>query len=276
VPLFSDGAIDNLAKAYQHAPVGLRPDLAEEPLLSLAELAAASAELDPEIFKRRVHDAKNGEVFALIGNGDAAPELAGSGPVDQWIMLRLVERLPRYRALIERLIGELGSAITGGTGAPPDLKGFIFVSAPHTHTPFHFDAGFNILFQIAGTKIFAKYPAHPPFVGLAERKTYHCNGDNMLGWRPDFAEAATLHALGPGDAVFVPHAAQHWVKVGAQPSISLSVTWQNPWSDRVADALALNPLLGSLGLPVTDPAQLSGAPGWRAAFGKIAQKADAL
>jgi hypothetical protein len=98
----------------------------------------------------------------------------------------------------------------------------------------------------------------------------------MLGWQPDYADAATLHMLAPGDAVFVPHAAPHWVKVGAEPSISLSLTWQNRWSDRLAEALVLNPLMRRFGLPVTDPALVASPPRWRAVASRIAQKARVL
>jgi len=254
----------------------LRHHLGGEPLLSLAALSQAAAELAPEWVERRVHDAANGEAFTLIGHGDAAQLLAENGPTDQWVMLRGAEQLPRYRALLENLISVLGGAISSGTGDPRNIKGFIFVSAPHTHTPFHFDAEFNILFQIAGTKTFATYPAHPPFVGLAEREAYHASGENMLGWRGDFAEAAMLHPLGPGDAVFVPYAAPHWVKVGPEPSISLSLTWQNRWSEQVADGLAINPLLRRLRLPEVDPAALASAPRWRAIASRIAQKAGVI
>lgn len=276
MPLLAHETIPRLATAYPQAPVMLRHHLSGEPLLSRAELARAATELEPKWVERRVHDAKNGEVFTLIGHSEAATAIAHDGGTDQWIMLRFVERLARYHSLLERLIGELGSAITSGTGEPKDIKGFIFVSAPHTHTPFHFDAEFNLLFQIVGTKTFATYPARPPFLSLAEREAYHASGENMLGWRGQYGDAATLHALGPGDAVFVPHGAPHWVTVGQEPSVSLSLTWQNRWSDRLADALALNPLLRRLGLPVADPAALNGPLRWRAAAGKIAQKAGLL
>jgi hypothetical protein len=273
VPLIADQAPRLLAEAYPRAPVMLSHNLADHPLLALDELARAAAELDPELVERRVHDARNGEAFTLIGHGDAAATLAGDGPADQWIMLRLIEELPRYRALLEAIIAELGEAITRTTGAPKRLKGFVFVSAPHTHTPFHFDAEFNILFQIAGTKTFATYPPRPPYLGLAEREAYHRNGDNMLGWREPYWDEAQLHHLAPGEAVFVPYAAPHWVKAGPEPSISLSLTWQNPWSDALVDALALNPLLRRMGLPVTDPARVPATPRWRALAGRIAQKA---
>lgn len=276
MPLIADQARHLLAGAYPHAPVVLPHGLADHPLLALGELARAAAELDPDLVERRVHDAANGEAFTLVGYGEAAGTLATGGPADQWIMLRLIERLPRYRALLEAIIAELGEAITRTTGAPTGLKGFVFVSAPHTHTPFHFDAEFNILFQIAGTKTFATYPARAPFIGLAEREAYHRNGDNMLGWQEAYWDEAQLHNLAPGEAVFVPYAAPHWVKAGPEPSISLSLTWQNPWSEALVDALALNPLMRRLGLPVTDPARDAAAPRWRAAAGRIGQKAGVL
>lgn len=280
MPLIADDAHRLLAGAYPHAPVMLPHNLADHPLLALDELARAADELDPDLVERRVHDARNGEPFTLIGHGEAAKALAKGGPQQQWIMLRLIERLPRYRALLDAIIGELGAVITRATGAPTGLKGFVFVSAPHTHTPFHFDAEFNILFQIAGTKTFATYPAREPYLGLTQRETYHRNGDNMLGWHEPYWDEAQLHPLSPGQAVFVPYAAPHWVKAGPEPSISLSLTWQNPWSDALAEALMLNPLMRRLGLPVTDPARHPAghppAPRLRAIASRIAQKAGVL
>lgn len=276
MPLIADQARHLLAGAYPHAPVMLPHNLTDHPLLALDELAQAAAELDPDLIERRVHDAKNGEAFTLIGLGEAAETLAHGGPAQQWIMLRLIERLPRYCALLEAIIAELGDAITHTTGAPTGLKGFVFVSAPHTHTPFHFDAEFNILFQIAGTKTFATYPAREPFLGLTQRETYHRNGDNMLDWREPYWDDAQLHQLAPGEAVFVPYAAPHWVKAGPEPSISLSLTWQNPWSEAVAEALMLNPLMRRLGLPVTDPAKNAAPPRLRALASRVAQKAGVL
>ena len=276
MPLIADGARHALMQAYPHTPVILSHQLADHPLLTRRELARAAAELDPELVERRIHNARNGEAFTLIGHGAAEGVVAGEDDADQWVMLRFIERLPRYRALLESVIAELGSAITATTGVPGTLKGFVFVSAPHTHTPFHFDAEFNILFQIAGTKTFATYPARPPYLGLAEREAYHRCGDNMLGWRDDYLADAQCHQLAPGDGLFVPYAAPHWVKAGPEPSISLSLTWQNPWSEALAAALALNPLMRRLGLPVTDPAHQTAAPVWRAAAGRIAQKAGVL
>src|SRR3546814_8315715 len=95
-----------------------------------------------------------------------------------WIMLRFVQQLPRYRDLLHRLMGELEGAIGPRTGPWRSLKAFVFISAPGTLTPFHFDAEYNILFQIAGDKDFATYPPEPPFLPLERREAHHRAGDN--------------------------------------------------------------------------------------------------
>jgi len=87
-------------------------------------------------------------------------------------MLRGIENLPEYAALLDRLMESLPPAILANTGSPVDIKGFVFLSAPQTHTPLHFDAEYNVLFQVAGTKTFATYPPREPFLSRAEREAY--------------------------------------------------------------------------------------------------------
>ncbi|TAD71561.1 MAG: transcription factor jumonji, JmjC [Sphingomonadales bacterium] len=271
--LIDPTSVPHLAERYPNAPGRLRHHLTTEPLLGYAALAEAARALPRQHIERRIHNAGNGETFRLIED-DAHPAeaIAAGGAESQWIMLRYIEQLPTYRALLERLLAELAPA----TGAVCDIKGFVFISAPCTHTPFHFDAEYNILFQIAGDKVFAAYPPEPPFVDLARREAYHCSGENMLEWRPDFAAAGQQHLLAPGDALFVPYAAPHWVHAGDNPSISLSVTWQCRKSRAVADALTLNPLLRRVGLPAYDPVAQPGAPWLRAAASRVGQRIGLL
>ncbi len=54
--------------------------------------------------------------------------------------------------------------------------------------------------------------------------------------------------LGPGDGVFVPVMAPHFVRNGPEPSISLSITWRSEWSYEEADARAFNAVLRKAGL----------------------------
>jgi hypothetical protein len=275
--LIDSASLPLLAERYPHHAAVMRHYLAAEPLLGHAALAAAARALPAAQVERRVHDAADGAGFRHHEDGrDAAAAIAAGGDDRAWIMLRGIEQLPAYRALLHRLLAELAPVIGPATGPSRDIKGFVFVSAPGTHTPLHFDAEYNILFQISGTKIFATYPPAPPFLGLAQREAYHLAGENMLAWSQDFAAAEQQHHLTPGDALFVPFAAPHRVLAGDAPSVSLSVTWQSRASRAAGDALALNPVLRRWGLPAHDPAAARGAPWLRAAASRIGQRIGLL
>lgn len=277
--LIDPQSVPRLAQHYPRAPGLLRHNLAAEPLLGLPALAEAARALPREQVERRMHDAGNGEAFRMIEADTHPADAIAAGCVnDAWIMLRYIEQLPAYRALFERLLAELAPAIDPATGPVCDIKGFVFISAPGTHTPFHFDAEYNILFQIAGDKVFATYPPAPPYIDLARREAYHVAGENMLSWSPDYAAAGTEHRLAPGDALFVPYCAPHWVHAGDAMSVSLSVTWQCRRSRAVADALWLNPVMRRVGLPAYDPAAHSAAhaPWLRAAARRVGQRIGLL
>ncbi|MGL3821517.1 cupin-like domain-containing protein [Sphingopyxis sp. R3-92] len=270
-------SLGSFSTAYPLSPAILRHELAHHPLLSLAALAEAARELPVQHVERRVADAVNGGDFAMDApdGGDVADVIPSIETSGNWIMLRFVEQLPRYRHLLEGLMAELDPAIAPLTGASRSLKGFIFISAPGTLTPFHFDAEYNILLQIAGDKDFVTYPPEPPFLSQGRREAYHRAGENMLPWQDDFEALGTVHPLAPGDALYVPHASPHWVRAGAAPSISLSMTWQNDWSLAAGDALTVNPVLRRFGLRADIPVWPK-KPVWRALGCRAARRVRLL
>ncbi len=266
------------ASAYPLSPAVLRHALVDHPLLSTEALVSAALDLPPHHVERRIANAVNGGDFAMdrSDGDDIAAVIRSIGDRGNWVMLRFVEQLPAYRDLLHGLMEEIGPAIGPVTGPGHGIKGFIFISAPGTLTPFHFDCEYNILFQIAGDKRFATYPPAPPWLTLDRREAYHRAGDNMLPWDEAYEGQADVHHLVPGDALFVPYASPHWVKAGAELSISLSLTWQSPWSEAAGGAMQINPLLRRWGLPAGDLPMWPDAPRWRALGYRAARKARLL
>lgn len=271
-------SLGSFASAYPLSPTMLQHSLTDHSLLSVEALAKAALELPPHYVERRVGNAPNGGEFAMdrSDEADAAAVIRSIDTSGNWIMLRFVEQLPAYRDLLDRLMDQIGPAIYPMTGRGLTVRGFIFISAPGTLAPFHFDCEYNILFQIAGDKQFATYRPIAPWLPLDRHEAYYGGGNNMLPWEDAYEAEAEVHHLRPGDALFVPYASPHWVKACAEPSISLSLTWQSQWSQSLGDAMQINPLLRRWGLPTGDVPTWPKAAKWRSLGSRVARKVGLL
>ena len=74
-----------------------------------------------------------------------------------------------------------------------------------------------------------------------------------MRWSDAFAPLGRPFEFGPGEAVYVPVKAPHWVKNGPDVSISFSVTWRSEWSYREQYAHRMNALLRKAGLQPAPP-----------------------
>ena len=171
--------------------------------------------------------------------------------------------------MLENLLAELRPLIETRTGRMLTAQGFIFVTSPGGVTPYHFDPEHNILLQIRGSKVMTQFPAGDACYAPDEvHETYHTGGARELAWREELAAGGREFAIGPGEALFVPVMAPHFVRNGPEPSVSLSITWRSEWSFAEADARAFNGLLRRIGLRPRRPGRwpsrnLAKAYGWR-------------
>ena len=189
--LIESASVDELAVRFPRHPGWLRHCLAAEPLLSHAALAKAADAMPPQLVERCVHKPGTGAEWRQSETASHAAEATAAGGAEQErIILRGVEHLPEYRALLHRLVDELAPMIAATTGPACDIKGVVSLSPPGTRTPFHFDAEYTILFQIAGTRIFAAFPPAPPYLDLRAREAYHRSGKTMLAWDRRWAGSA--------------------------------------------------------------------------------------
>ncbi len=247
--IFTPAARAKFAANYPEVPHKLPHALGLHPLLeleALAQLAEALPETSIEYNRGDQPLGVDGKPDATgipIGRTIRQIEQTGS-----WAVLKNVEQHPDYAALLEALLAEIRPQIEARTGRMLKTQGFIFISSPGAVTPYHFDPEHNILLQIRGGKVMRQFPAgDPAFAPDEVHEGYHTGGARELHWRSELDKGGRDFALAPGEALFVPVMAPHYVRNGPSSSVSFSITWRSEWSFAEADARAFNAVLRRIG-----------------------------
>ena len=235
------------AEAYDRRPFALGHEAHADPLLTLEALVALAGTHPADAVEHNI-----GAVPVALPGGVAprvelepARVLAEIAQNGSWLVLKNVERDDRYRALLDRLLEEAAVALPGDEGTGLHREAFVFVSAPGAVTPAHVDPEQNLLLQVRGTKHMHVGRFADEDVRALELERFYAGAHRNLSARPVDEETFDL---APGDGVYVPPNAPHWVQNGDDVSISLSVTWRTRRTGRTGAVLAMNHRLRARGL----------------------------
>lgn len=258
------------AANYPEVPHVLGHDLRDHPLFELEALAQLGESLPDNSIEYNRGDLPIGvdgkPARPAISIGQTIRHIAETG---SWAVLKNIEQNPLYAAILADLLEELRPQIEARTGRMMMTQAFVFVSSPNAVTPYHFDPEHNILLQLRGSKVMTQFPAGDAKYAPDEiHEGYHTGGPRELTWREELSQGGREFRIVPGEALFVPVMAPHFVRNGPEPSISLSITWRSEWSFAEADARAFNGVLRRVGIKPRRtgrwPARnLAKAIGWR-------------
>lgn len=254
--VFSDAAVEQFKSVYPGGPGKLTQSLVGHPLLTLEPIAQLAQRMRAKDVEYHAANLPIGVPQELLpSNGLSIDETIRSIEENgSWMVLKLVQQDPLYRDLLRETLAELKPVIETVTGPMLQLEGFIFVSSPNAVTPLHFDPEYNILNQIRGSKVMTVFPASDrDLAPEVFRENYHSGGPRNLDWRDEYEPRGQSFSLTPGEAVYVPVGAPHWVQNGPEVSISFSITWRSKWSFHEADAYAFNKRLRRMGLRPSPP-----------------------
>lgn len=253
--VFAAPARARFAAHYPETPHILTHALTSHPLLEIEALAQLAERLPIASVEYNRGDLPIGVDGKPGSNGlTIAETIRKVAEAESWAVLKNIEQVPAYRDLLLGLLDEIRPEIEAATGAMLTPQGFIFVSSPNSVTPYHFDPEHNILLQIRGTKVMTQFPAGDTrFVPDEAHETYHSGGPRELKWDDAMLPHGTEFPLAPGEALFVPVMAPHFVKNGPAPSVSLSITWRSEWSYRESDARIFNAILRERGFKPAAP-----------------------
>lgn len=255
--IFTPDAKARFALGYPETPHVLSHGLLQHPLLDLESLAQLGEALPEKSLEYNRGDLPIGiRPEDVPANGMTIGQtIRNIESANSWAVLKNIEQVPAYRDLLLALLAELEDVICVTTGAMLRPEGFIFVSSPGSMTPYHFDPEHNILLQLRGWKTMTVFPAGDPrFAPSEAHEAYHSGGGpRNLPWDESFAAHGVDFRLTPGEAIFVPVMAPHYVRNGDKPSISLSITWRSEWSFAETDAHAMNSVLRKFGFNPRPP-----------------------
>jgi Cupin-like domain len=253
---FSQNSLSVLAAAYPETPVKITHQMVNHPMLTLDVLVELASRL-PE---HHVEYNPGNLPIGIAPEDVPHPRLSITDTIrsieenGSWMVLKFIEFDAGYRALLESALREVAPLTVPVTGEMLTMQGFIFISSPEAVTPFHFDPEHNILLQIRGNKVMTIFPAgDEALVSPVAHETFHLGGHRNLAWDDGFSTRGTPFTMVPGDAVYVPVKAPHWVKNGNEVSVSLSITWRSNWSYAESDARAFNALLRKAGMTPDSP-----------------------
>jgi cupin superfamily protein len=166
-----------------------------------------------------------------------------------WVALKNLEADPAYRALTDRLLDEVRGLSEAASPGMCTREAFVFVSSAGSVTPFHMDPEHNFLLQIRGSKTIAQYD--PLVLSEQEIERFYMDGQRSLKYREELDIAARRYELRAGSGLYFPVTTPHWVKVGSEPSISLSITFRTEESNRREHVYRMNAHLRRFGLRPT-------------------------
>jgi hypothetical protein len=253
--VFGPLARADFAASYPEGPHKLTHELGDHPLLAIDALAALGEALPAASVEYNRGDLPVGIAGKPGSNGlTIGQTIRDIATSNSWAALKNIEQSPTYAGLLHDILGELKPIVERRTGRMLKPQGFIFISSPDAVTPYHFDPEHNILLQLRGTKVMTVFPAGAnDYAPDRIHESYHRGGGRELTWQESFRRNGMPFKLEPGDAMFVPVMAPHFVNNGPEVSISLSVTWRSEWSFAEADARAFNGLLRKWGFNPKPP-----------------------
>jgi len=247
-----------LKRDFPHRPFAIRHRLAGHPLLTLPRIAQLASELPRDLIEYN-----SGQV-AISQDPDAIPSV-DLDPVEvvkrietagAWMVLKRVENSPEYRRLLEDAL--LSVARARGFNSLLDagfeqLEGFLFVSSPHSTTPFHLDSEDNFFVQIHGEKFFTVFDNADRAIVSDDEIERSMTKHRNLKYDASLAARGIEFHLFDGDGCYVPYQSPHWVRTADQYSISLAITWKTREVRRVNDLHFFNSMLRGIGLPQQPP-----------------------
>lgn len=189
------------------------------------------------------------------------------------MVLDLQEHSPAFAALLDDFVSAARPALERrGERLVRPMIG-LFLSSPGSIAHYHADPEHNFLMQILGEKEVHVFPNDDEAMFPSEaRERLFCERKHSLDYRPEFEQRAWVFHVKPGMSSYQPALCPHWVKVGAEPSLSIGVSLFAGREERQKRVHQFNHWMRGMGLRPTPPGRSPARDGLKRAVVGVAQR----
>ena len=226
-------------KAFARRSIAVRHALVDHPLFSLDSMAELADRLPPDSVRRERGNLPlvNRDGYVDVGEGPPSATIRDVERNGFRISLRDIQQDRQYRELIDECLDEVDALLGDREGGMRRRTGYLFITAPASNTPMHFDPEHSFLLQVRGVKHVSVAAFEDDSIRQRELDRYY-DAEEC-----DFAameEVAEDFRLDPGVGVYLPSFVPHWVTTEAGISVSFSIPFYTEFSERAESVNRIN------------------------------------
>jgi hypothetical protein len=239
-------------EAFAWRSIGVDHALVDHPLFTIDAIAELADRLPPSSVRRERGNLPlvNREGYVDVGEGPPSATIRDIERNGFRVSLRDIQQDPQYAALIDECLDEVEELLVDREGGMRRRTGYLFITAPASNTPMHFDPEHSFLLQVRGVKHVSVAAFRDDSVRQRELDRYYDAEDC------DFAameEVAEEFLLDPGAGVYLPSFVPHWVTTEAGISVSFSIPFYTEFSERAESVNRINRRLRKMRLSPRGP-----------------------
>jgi hypothetical protein len=230
--------------------------LMEHPLLQLERLVELAQRLAPRGLVRAHNDQASADTSFTHAPSTHPIQLPVADSIRRiedanvWMALHNIQTDALYGGLVDEVLDYVKPLIDEKDPGLCHRAGWIFVTSPNAITPYHLDHEHNFILQIRGSKAIHVFDPLDRAItsDIALERFHHKHSRELVTFSPETQARAHVFEAEPGQGVYMPSTAPHWVKNGNNVSITVSFTYYTRRTMRLKQLYRANASLRKLGL----------------------------
>jgi hypothetical protein len=238
--------------AFAWRSIAVRHALVDHPLFTIDAMAELADRLPPDSVRRERGDLPlvNPNGYVDVGEGPPSATIRDIERNGFRVSLRDIQQDPQYAALINECLDEVEEILKDREGGMRRRTGYLFITAPASNTPMHFDPEHSFLLQVRGVKHVSVAAFEDDSIRQRELDHYYDSEECDFAAMEEIAEDFRLD---PGVGVYLPSFVPHWVTTEAGISVSFSIPFYTEFSERAESVNRINRRLRKLNLSPRGP-----------------------